>query len=401
MASNHVRSPAAGVNQRGVRDHNERLILSMIQRNGPLPGSDLAKRAGVSAQTASVILRSLEKDGLLERRDPVRGKVGKPSIPMALNGNGAYAVGLKIGRRSADLVLTDFLGRARQHMQTTYRYPMPEAILGFLKSGLTMIQDSMVPEESARICGIGIASPYEIWNWHETIGAPEDDIAQWKGIEFADEVAKFSELPVYIENDATAACRAEHVYGQGRVFRDFAYFFVGSFIGGGVVLNHSVFEGAHHNAGAFGSLPVRTAEGEEKQLIDTASLYLLEAELSDAGIEPSRIWAQPQDWSDFPEILEAWIDRTGRQLARAALTVCAVIDFEAIVVDGGFPPEVRKRLVERINDYVAQMDQRGLRLPAVEAGTVGRNARALGAASAPIFDQFFLNTHGSGLTCNA
>ncbi len=389
-----VRTLSAGVNQQGVRQHNERLILSMIQRNGAMPGSDLARMAGLSPQTVSVILRGLETDGFIERGDPQRGRVGKPSIPMALAADGAYSIGLKIGRRSADLVLSDFLGNIRHQVQTTYRYPMPDTIFGFLKAGLAAIRETLSPDSAHRIAGIGIAKPFEIWNWHDTIGAPADRLAVWRDIDFEAEVARFSNLPVYIENDATAACRAEHIYGRGREFRDFAYFFVGSFIGGGIVLNNSVFEGHSGNAGAFGSLPSRGPDGSDRQLIDLASLYLLEAELDAAGIEPARLWAQPQDWSGFPQILERWIEKTAQHLARAALTVCAVIDFEAVLIDGGFPPMVRSRLVQRTAEALDKLDTRGLFIPRIEAGAVGGNARALGAATAPIFSQFLLNTHG-------
>lgn len=45
------------------------------------------------------------------KREPQRGQVGQPSIPMSLNPNGVFSIGLKIGRRSADLVLVDFLGQ--------------------------------------------------------------------------------------------------------------------------------------------------------------------------------------------------------------------------------------------------------------------------------------------------
>ena len=383
-----------GSNQSGLRDYNERLVLSMIQRSGAIPGVEIARRAGLSPQTVSVILRSLEADGLLERGTPQRGRVGKPSIPMGLNPEGLFSVGVKIGRRSADLVLTDFLGKTRQLLQTTYRYPMPEAILGFLKSGLTSFREALGDQAADRISGIGIAMPFEIWNWSETIGAPPNDIAAWRDLDFAAEIGQFTNLPVFIENDATAACRAEHVYGLGRTYRDFAYFFVGSFIGGCVVLNHAVFEGARGNAGAFGSLPVRLSTGEDKQLIDVASLYRLEADLARKGIEPARIWASPQDWHDFPEVLENWIDYTARHLARAALTVCAVIDFEAVVIDGAFPEDVRTRLIDRVRNNIVDLDQRGLFPPVIAEGTVGRNARAMGAACSPVFNQFLLNTLG-------
>ncbi|HCQ65487.1 MAG TPA: sugar kinase, partial [Rhodobacteraceae bacterium] len=108
-----------GVNQSGVRDHNERLILSVLQRSGALPGAEVARRIGLSPQTVSIILRKLEKDGILRRGDPIRGKVGKPSIPMELDPDGVFGVGMKIGRRSADLVLLDFTGKVRNQIHTT------------------------------------------------------------------------------------------------------------------------------------------------------------------------------------------------------------------------------------------------------------------------------------------
>ena len=44
----------------GVRDYNERLLLTMIRRLGPVAASDLARLSTLSAQTVSVILRKLE-----------------------------------------------------------------------------------------------------------------------------------------------------------------------------------------------------------------------------------------------------------------------------------------------------------------------------------------------------
>ena len=51
-------------------------------------------------------MRQLETDGLLLRGEPIRGKVGQPSVPMRLNPDGAYFFGLKVGRRSTELVLS-------------------------------------------------------------------------------------------------------------------------------------------------------------------------------------------------------------------------------------------------------------------------------------------------------
>ena len=55
--------PGGGANQSRIRDYNERLILSLVRRQGSLAKSELARKSGLSAQTVSVIMRSLENDG--------------------------------------------------------------------------------------------------------------------------------------------------------------------------------------------------------------------------------------------------------------------------------------------------------------------------------------------------
>ena len=93
-----AQSGARGSNQSGMRAHNERLVLSLVRQHGALAKSDIARMTGLSAQTVSVIMRALEQDGLLLRGEPVRGRIGQPSVPMAIAPGGAYFLGLKIGR---------------------------------------------------------------------------------------------------------------------------------------------------------------------------------------------------------------------------------------------------------------------------------------------------------------
>jgi len=120
VRDNHTSPFHRGSNQRGMRAQNERLVLSLVRRHGCLSKTDIARITGLSAQTVSVITRSLEANRLLARGAPVRGRVGQPSVPLSLNPDGAYFFGLKIGRRSADLVLVDFLGRIRAQRHCRY-----------------------------------------------------------------------------------------------------------------------------------------------------------------------------------------------------------------------------------------------------------------------------------------
>lgn len=390
-----VRTLSIGLSQKGVRDHNERLLLSLIQRHGALPGSDLAKLAGLSPPTVSDILRQLEADGLVERGDPVRGKVGKPSIPMRLAANGAFTFGIKIGRRSAELLLMDFLGNIKGQLKFTYDYPVIQNVVAFLANGLETLTVAFSEDELARICGIGVASPFELWNWEDPTGPPTNSYQSWKDVDLELEIAKFSTLPVTLMNDATAACQAEHTYGRGKEFQDYAYFFIGAFIGGGVVLNNSVYTGRQGNAGALGSLRSISPIGESMQLVDMASIHQLEARLREVDIDTRQLWNDPESWTKLARYVEPWLLQTAQELAKASLSICSVIDFEAILIDGSFPASLREDLVARVRRYVATQDTRGLVPPKIETGSIGGNARALGAACGPIRAQFFLNSNSS------
>ncbi len=391
MHTDHApRHALVSLTQSGLRNHNERLLLSLIQRFGPMPGSELSRLSGLSAQTVSVILRSLEQEGLVLRGDPQKGKVGKPSIPMRLNPDGACSFGLKIGRRSAELALMGLDGTLRGQHKITYRFPLASEVFPFLREGMTALMRAAPALRPEALCGIGIAAPFEIWKWHELVGADTKDFLAWKDIDFAEEVAKFSPLPVSIINDATSACRAQFAFGDTTDLTDFAYLFVGSFIGGGVVMNGALYQGRRGNAGALGSLRSVNAEGRSVQLLDTASLYLLEQAIAQAGGDPSLVWRSPDDWTELEPHLDPWIATAARQIAMAALSACAVIDFEAIVIDGAFPDDVRNRLVQRIEDELTELDSRGLIVPQIRTGQMGGNARVIGAAFGPLADRYFL-----------
>jgi len=385
-----------GTNQSGMRDHNERLVLSLVRQHGSLAKSDIARMTGLSAQTVSVIMRELEGDKLLVRQAPLRGKIGQPSIPMALNPEGAFFIGLKIGRRSAELVLIDFLGNVRAMLQNSYRYPAPRETVEFVTEGIKKMRSELTPTQDKRIAGLGIAMPFELWNWADTAGAPREIMDEWRHRDIRADIQGQCEFPVYLQNDATSACGAELVFGRAGGARDFVYFYIGAFAGGGIVLNGRLYSGPNGNAGALGSMPVPGPDGEPTQLIDVASIAMLERALSAKGIDGSYLWTSPQEWGEIGADLDEWIASASRALAYAIVAASSVIDFEAAVIDGWMPLDVRRRLVDAVTEAIARIDAEGLKLPIVREGTVGIHARAMGGASLPLSERFLIGPNTSG-----
>ena len=379
-----------GTNQSGMRDHNERVVLSLLRQHGSLAKTAIARMTGLSAQTSSIIMRMLEADELLSREEPLRGRIGQPLIPMSLNPEGAFFLGLKIGRRSADLVLIDFLGRIRSMLHVPYDYPAPEPIFRFAAEGMAQMMEGLTPKQRERVAGIGIAAPFELWKWADTVGAPQEIMDEWCGCDIRARVAALCSFPVYLQNDMTAACGAELVFGQTKDINDFVYFYIGSFIGGGIVINGGLYAGRSGNAGALGSMPVPGIGGAARQLIDIASITALERDVTELGRDPSPLWASPEDWGERGAELDAWIDRAGKAIAQAVIAASSVVDFEAAIIDGWMPASVRARIVDAVRRHVETFDLEGIQLPAIFEGTVGIHARALGAASLPLSDRYLL-----------
>jgi len=380
-----------GSNQSGMRAYNERLVLSLVRRHGGLAKTEIARMTGLSAQTVSVIMRALEADRLLVRGAPVRGRVGQPSVPLSLDPDGAYFFGLKIGRRSADLVLIDFLGRIRAHRHHRYAYPLPADTIDFARAA-TDEMTSDLGTAAERIAGAGIAMPFELWNWADEVGAPAHEMDAWRDFDVREALAGFGPWPVYLQNDATAACAAQLAFGEHIQLRDFVYFYIGTFAGGGVVLNGNLYSGFTGNAGALGSMPV-PGNGRSEQLLDQASLVLLERTLRAKGLDPAVLSEVDSDWSDFVDEAEAWMDLAARGLAFAIVAATSVIDFQAAFLDGSLPSSIRRRLVEKVAVEIEQFDLQGIQPPKLQAGTIGSIARALGAASLPLFDRYLIDQY--------
>jgi predicted NBD/HSP70 family sugar kinase len=384
-----------GTNQSGMRAHNERLVLSLVRKEGALAKSDIARITGLSAQTVSVIMRGLEQDGLLVRGEPVRGKIGQPSVPMSLAADGAFFLGLKIGRRSADLMLVDFTGGVRGMHRRTYRYPTPGAVVAFVAEAMPGLVRSLPEAQRGRLSGMGVAMPFQLWNWVQAVGAPQEEMDEWRARDIQAELAAVTGLPVYVQNDATSACGAELVFGTGPRPKDFLYFYFGYFIGGGLVLNGQLFLGRTGNAAGVGPLPLPGPDGGMRRLFDVASMSVLSRAMEAAGESSDHLWETPTEWRVSEGVLRNWIEGAAEGLAVATLSAASLLELEAVLIDGWMPPDIRALITEHTAAALARLDLSGITPVAVREGTVGALARSLGAAAIPLSQRYLIDQNAA------
>lgn len=373
----------------GLRAYNERLMIAAIRQEGALSKAEIARTTGLSGQAATVIVNALIEEGLLVELERVRGQVGKPFTPITLNAQGAFSIGVKIGRRSLEAILVDFNGNVIASRTERYDAPLPESTMTSAIEASQELIEFVDSQLRARITGIGVAIPWDLHEWSDVLGLKPATLEGWRKIDVAQQLESSTGLAVSLFNDATAACAAEMIAGDRIRKRSALYFFLGTFVGGGVVIDGRLHRGEQFNAGAIGSLPMNgnDSDGRPNQLIHLASVIELERSLASAGFDSSDMFSfLPVDDAEF--IFKKWMRRTVPALSRAIISATSVIDFQEVVIDGLLCPAWRQRIVNAVTKECGKFNHAGLSPFEIAIGSIGPSARVLGAALMPLIQRF-------------
>jgi glucokinase len=216
-------------------------------------------------------------------------------------------------------------------------------------------------------CGVGCGGPMRRGG---TAVSPVN-IPQWRDFPLRDRLADHLGLPVAVDNDAKALAVAEGWRGAARGVTDFVGMVVSTGVGGGLVLDGRVLDGAEGNAGHIGHVVVEP----DGRRCGCGGRGCLEAEASGTAI--AAVTGRPPAEAG-PEVRA----RTGRLVGRAVASVAALLDLRLAVVAGsvalGFGDEFFGAAQRELDERARIAHARGARI--VPAG-LGDEAPLVGAAA--------------------
>lgn len=378
-----------GGNVGQLRTYNEHLVLSAILEEGSLSKAALSRRTGLSANAAMIIANELIARGLLVKCQPIRGQVGQPSTPIAVNPEGAFSVGVNIGRRSVQSLLLNFSGEVIAEREQPHEYPEPASSIDTAINQCTDLLNQQRETVRERTVGVGVALPGQLPAWSEELGLAPDALDGWQEVDVQAALTKATGLETLLYNDASAACAAEMIRGSAITHRSALYLYFGTFIGGGIVIGGRLYQGEWKNAGAIGSMPVVTGvDGQARnQLIHRASIYQLETLLKSRGLDPDTVLAG-KGADNAESVFGLWMDEAAPAVASSIVSALSVVDFETVVIDGIISPDWRHQLRKRIIGELSRQNLSGLILPTISTGSIGTSAPKLGAAIMPLRAKF-------------
>ena len=384
----------SGSNGSRMGNYNRNVILDTIRIGDGVSRVELAQRTGLTAQTVSNIVRRLIQDRLVVESGQVRGEMGKPRTLLRINVEANYAVGVHIDPQAIICVVVDLsgriVGRATRRPRPNSR---PSSIVNHVVKGVeAALEKSGVAR--AFVVGVGIASPGAIdAGSGEVIGPP--NLPGWGRVPLRDAVAARLDLPVILDNDATAAAMGERWVGGADRAGSMAFVYLGTGIGCGLILADQVFRGSTGNAGELGHVSIDTS-GRQCHCGNRGCLeaYIAPAAISarldaTAPADPSAREAPRLDWSDFgagfesgDSVMVRAMEDVADRLADAVVGLVNVLDVPRVVIGGrdlGPLAELFSRTVqERVNTRTMARDARTTE---VVPSLVGESVGAIGAAS--------------------
>jgi glucokinase len=270
------------------------------------------------------------------------------------------------------------------------------AILATVRASLT--QAGVEPGDLA---GVGIGSPGDIDTEVGTVRHSPNVPGFDDPVELGPLVsAELGGVPVRLDNDVRAAVRGEHARGAGRPYRDLLGVFVGTGVGGGLILGGDVHAGSG-GAGEIGHTVVKDggrmcSDGRRGHLEAYAGRGRMEAEahhrvkkgehtiLFDLMERKGRtrltsgIIARALEHGDRLAI--ELIDDAVWALGIALSNAQNLLDLEAIVIGGGLGDRLGAPFVERIAEAMRPRLFVPERPPAMLLSELGDLAGAVGAA---------------------
>ena len=381
-----------GSNSSAVRHFNERRLLTVLRRLGEASKADLARHLNLTQNTVGQIVQVLEQQGLVASTGRRMGQRGQPATLLHLNPDGAYSIGIKLGRRSIDALLVDFTGGVLKSRRTECLFPSPDEALKLVLRGVQEIRRALPASRRRRLIGLGLAMPSNLDCWRTDLDRASLRHQAWESGDFAQRLRAALELPLLIENDCTAAAVAELFHGHGRELDDFVCVYINSSIGGGIVLDGDYRHGIHGNAGDIGLIPVPpsllssagNAAAGGTILLDRASGGALIRHLRAHGISIVRAVDLHGVMRSHAGIVAEWLQDCAEALVVPLLSIAGLLDVQAIILDGNLPKALIEALLRQLQPLLAQAAHSARRPPTLRLGSSGNHAAALGAALLPL-----------------
>ena len=246
----------------------------------------------------------------------------------------------------------------RFHKQLAAEEGNPFPVSGDLLMAIKQAMTSLPVEARSRIAGVGLAVPDDVDALSATRNGSSNSLKALQG-----EIEEQVKLPVFVQNDITAAAGGESMFGVAKPLNDYLFFYLGARLQSRLILNHQIYKG--NSSASFDH-----------------GLMRLENELTRRGRPSEIIWNSGADWPDLGDAYNEWLDECSNRLKASISALTQFVEFKTVVLSSYAPQKIAKALCADISREFANIEA----LPA----RVTISPKAVGAASLPFSSRFMI-----------
>lgn len=307
-------------------------------------------------------------------------------------------IGIDLGGTKIAAGVTDAQGNilAQTNAATGAGRPYQEVVSDMAACVMQALENAGLGISEVAAIGIGIPGIAENESGR-VIFCPN---LSWHDVPLRDELGKYLDKPIFIDNDATVAALAEYVAGVSRGTDSSVFLTLGTGLGGGIILHGIPWTGAHGVGSELGHLTlvvdglpctcgkrgcterycsatglIRMAREAGRMHPESLTMQLVQGDLEQINGKLAIDCAKQGD----PVALGVFHEYT-RYLAHAINNVISFLDPEVIVLGGGISLAgefLLQAVKEKLPDYLLYRTVSYARL---ELAILGNNAGIIGAA---------------------
>lgn len=404
-----------GTNLPRMGDFNLSVILDAIRRSPEgLSRVELAGIVGLAAQTVSNICRRLLNQNLIVEAGKYGTGPGKPRTILKVNPAGMFAVGVHLDPTETSYALLDLTGNVVAHLRhdTDSSLCPDDAIEHIAREVKSLIIEHKI--DPAKVAGVGVAAPGPIDVESGVIVQPPH-LPNWGRVELRQKLAKASSFPVILDKDVGAAAVAEIWSGGQSGAGSYAFIYLGTGIGSGLVIDDEVVGGCSGNAGEIGHIivdrdSVNPSDGLAGRVKGTLMPADIVREAIDAGVrrvadaDPKDLHAQVAAFAaayrDADGPAQAVMNKVIDRMAVVVSVQSSLLDLDHVVFGGPFWEYFEEAFLEglpkRVSDLSVTEAVHGF---SVMGTAVNHDVGAVGAACLVLEDTF--GPHASSLMLSA
>lgn len=228
-----------------IREYNRKTVLRLLRRE-PMSRAQLARATGLTRAATSLIADEMLSEGILTELSPQKTGRGRSVIPLEVQQDRYYALGVVLDRLGCAVGLIDFRGRLLAGRKLELNDSSIDAIVEALEELLKTV-------DRKKVVGIGISCPGPLSVQRgKILNPPRFD--RWHGVPIAPILTQRMGIPAYLEHDACALALHQLEMGDSR---NFLLLLVHQGVGSGIISNGELLRGHGRINGELGHTSIR------------------------------------------------------------------------------------------------------------------------------------------------